>query len=297
MITPKILKPNAKIGILSTARAISFQEISNAVKWLEESDFQVIIGDTIDAKYHQFAGDDILRQKDLQSMLNNPNIDAIWCARGGYGTARLLDKIDFSSFLLHPKWILGYSDITALHWHLQHLGVASAHCTMPISLNTNTLESILSIKQFLLGEKIEYQWENSIAYSSQMIEGELIGGNLSVIYSLLGSPSKVDTRGKILLLEDVDEYLYHIDRMILNLSRNGIFKDLKAIIIGGFSQMHDNTIPFGKTACEIIMEHCSIFDIPIIFNAPFGHIEDNRLFPLGKKVKIQLNNYKVLLSF
>ncbi|MDO4879987.1 MAG: LD-carboxypeptidase [Capnocytophaga sp.] len=297
MITPTFLKPSCKVGIISTARAISTKEITPAIQWLENNDFQVVIGDTIDKKYHQFAGDDTLRTNDLQAMLNNPNIDAIWCARGGYGTARLLDKLDFSAFLSYPKWILGYSDVTALHWHLQHLGIASAHCSMPINLKTNTLDAISSIKKFLLGEKIEYEWQNTLSYPAQQIKGECIGGNLSVIYSLLGSISKIETKGKILLLEDVDEYLYHTDRMLLNLVRNGIFNDLQAVVVGVFSQMHDNTIPFGKNAYEIIAEHCAPFGFPIIFNAPFGHIEDNRLFPLGKTIDIQLDSQNVKISF
>ncbi|GIZ16458.1 S66 peptidase family protein [Capnocytophaga catalasegens] len=291
MKTPFFLKENDSVGIISTARSISYQEILPAIEWLQSIGLQPVIGKTIGLSHHQFAGTDTERLADLQEMLDNPQINAIWCARGGYGTARLLDFIDFSHFLKNPKWILGYSDVTALHAHLSRLGIASTHCTMPINVAKNTKESLLSLKNFLFGSSNQYQWENSQTfYENCHIEGEIIGGNLSIIYSLLGSKSSICSEGKILFIEDLDEYLYHIDRMILNLKRNGVLSRLKALLVGNFSQMHDNNIPFGKSVEEIILEHCQEYNYPIIFNVPTGHIDDNRPLVFGKKVELFIKN-------
>lgn len=297
MKIPKILQKNDRIGILSTARAISEQELQPAVNWLSDKGLHYFLGETISLKYHQFAGTDAQRIADIQAMISNPDIKAIWCARGGYGTARLLDFIDFSPLLTAPKWIMGYSDVTALHSHLNTLGVASLHCTMPINITENTSEALLSLENFLFGKEIKYQWENEISYPSTEIQGEIVGGNLSVIYSLLGSKSSICSDGKILFLEDLDEYLYHIDRMMLNLKRNGLLSNLKAILVGSFTKMHDNSIAFGQTAEQIIKTHCQQYNYPIIFNAPMGHIADNRALVLGKEVKLSLRGKMVSLEF
>lgn len=295
MKIPYFLNKGDKVGILSTARSISKDEIQKAIDWLISIGLTPHIGKSIGAQYNQFAGEDSLRRDDLQEMIDDPNIKAIWCARGGYGTARILDKVDFWALIQSPKWIIGYSDVTALHLHIQRLGIASVHATMPINVADNTSDSLLSLENVLFGKPLQYQWQNTLSYPPQTIEGEIIGGNLSVIYSLLGSNSMTDVQGKILFLEDLDEYLYHIDRMMLNLKRNGLLKNLKALLVGSFTQIHDNAIAFGKNTQQIIHEHCSEYGYPILFNTPAGHISDNRAMILGKKISLTIDKQQSLL--
>lgn len=296
MILPKKIEKGDHIGILSTARSVDNESITRAVEWLHKLGLEAVCGETLSLTHHQFAGTDTERIADFQKMIADPKIKAIWCARGGYGTARLLDNIDFSPLLQTPKWILGYSDITALHCHLHRLGIASVHCTMPINLSQNTPEALSSLENFFFGRQNQYQWQNDISYDFCQIQGEIIGGNLSVIYSLLGSKSAISTEGKILFLEDLDEYLYHIDRMMLNLKRNGLLSNLKALVVGSFTQMHDNATPFGFSVKEIISEHCQNADFPIIFNAPAGHIDDNRTLIFGKTATLVLDGKSITLS-
>lgn len=198
-------------------------------------------------------------------MLYNPTVKGIWCARGGYGTVRIIDILNFSDFSNHPKWIVGYSDITVLHSHLNTLRIASMHATMPVNISRNSAASLASLKTALFGQKNVYDFPHE-SKKLDTITGELVGGNLSILYSLLGSSSSIDTRGKILFLEDLDEYLYHVDRMMMNLKRNGYFDEIKALLVGGMTKMKDNSIPFGKTAREIIEDVCKNFDFPIIFD-------------------------------
>lgn len=282
------------IGILSTARKISQQELSPAIQWLEKHRYRFVLGETIGASADQFAGDDTLRAKDLQEMINAPDIDIIWCARGGYGTARILDRVDFSSLLKRNKIIVGYSDVTALHAHLNTLNIPSIHATMPINVADNSTAALESLQQLWEGKTNHYTWEDTVCtHQLQTIEGEIVGGNLSVLYSILGSASNLQTDNKILFIEDLDEYLYHIDRMILNLKRNGYFSHLKALVIGAMTQMHDNAVPFGKTTQEIILSHTESLGFPVIFGFPAGHIPDNRAILLGEKAVFHLNGKEI----
>ncbi|PHS67515.1 MAG: LD-carboxypeptidase [Flavobacterium sp.] len=297
MISPEFLKKGDTIAIVSTARKVYLSELKPALEIIKKWELKVILGKSIEAKEDQFAGSDELRATDFQQMLDNPNIKAIWCARGGYGTVRMIDRLDFTKFKKQPKWIIGYSDVTVLHSHIHTLGITSLHAQMPVAIETKTKATINSIYKTLFGE------EHSISIPSEKknrlgtASGELIGGNLSILYSLCGSPSAINTAGKILFIEDLDEYLYHIDRMLQNLKRNGMFVNLKGLIVGGMTQMHDNDIPFGKTAEEIILEICKEFDFPIVFNFPAGHLEDNRALVLGREVELEINTLDVQLKF
>lgn len=287
-IIPKELKKGEIIGMVSTARKIT-EELNFAINYIEKQGFRVVLGETITAENNQFAGNDDVRIRDFQRMLDNPQVKTIICVRGGYGTVRILDELDFSNFVKSPKWIVGYSDVTALHCHLHTLGVASLHGTMPINFKTNTEKALQSLFDVLTGKSVVYEWEDTLqTHKKQKIEGVLVGGNLSVIYSVLGSKSTINTDDKILLLEDLDEYLYHIDRMMINLKRNGLLSNLKALLVGGMTKMHDNEIPFGKSAEEIILEVTKAYDYPVVFNVPFGHINDNRAFILGGKATLFL---------
>lgn len=296
MITPKSLKSGDKIGIVATARKIALQEIEAAIHVFENWGLKVILSKNLFEQSNQFAGTDEQRAEDLQSMLDNDDIKAIFCARGGYGTIKILDLLDFSNFIKKPQWIVGYSDITALHAHLnQNLGVKSIHGIMPLNFTKNSAENeaVKSLKKVLWGEKTNYQFLAHDFNKQGNMEGELIGGNLSVLYSIAGTKFDIDTNGKILVLEDLDEYLYHIDRMMMNLKYGGKLKNLKGLIVGGMTDMNDNQISYGKSAYEIIRDAIAEYNYPVCYNFPAGHIENNLALILGNKVKVSIHNEKV----
>ncbi len=297
MIIPLKLKVGDKIGIISTARKISLEELSPAINTLESWGLEVVLAENLFEEDNQFAGAVKQRTTDLQSMINNDKIKAILCARGGYGTVQIIDNIDFTNLKKNPKWIVGYSDVTVLHSHLHNLGVASMHATMPKNFATNTKDALKSLKKSLFREETIVEYDPHPFNKKGRIEAEIVGGNLSILYSLLGSDSDIDTDGKILFMEDLDEYLYHIDRMIMNLKRNGKFENLKALIVGGMSDMNDNDIPFGKTAEQIILEHTKDYDFPICFGFPAGHINDNSAIVFGVKSLLEISAKKVRLTY
>ena len=297
MIQPSFLQKNDTVAIVSTARKLTLEELKPAIKLLDNWGLNVLIGKTIGLEENQFAGTSEERTNDFQKMLNDPTIKAIWCARGGYGTVKIIDDLDFAYFKKHPKWIIGYSDITVLHNKLNNIGFESLHATMPLNVAKNTSEALKSLKKSLFGEILSYQITSSDDNKTGEGFGELVGGNLSMLYSLLGSESTINTDGKILFIEDLDEYLYHIDRMLMNLKRNGYFKNLKGLIVGGMTNMHDNTIPFGENATEIILDAVSAYDFPISFDFPAGHLNDNNALIFGRKVKLVVDEAKTTLSF
>lgn len=291
------LKAGDKIAIISTARKISRSEIKAAIKILESWDLEVIIGQTIGLSQDQFAGSDEKRAGDLQNMLDRKDIQAILCARGGYGTIRIMDYLDFNEFTKHPKWIIGYSDVTILHAHVNnYLGIQSLHATMPINFASNSAECLESLKCNLFGETRIIQSQSHLMNKLGEGQGELIGGNLSILYSILGTKSGFNPDHRILFLEDLDEYLYHIDRMMIALKRAGKLSKLKGLIVGGMTQMNDNTIPFGRTAEEIIREHCDEYNYPICFGLPIGHIDDNQTLRLGAEYHLQVEKEMVRVA-
>ena len=296
MIFPEKLKIGDKIGVISTARKITLDELAPAIKTIESWELKVGLGPNLFEVDNQFSGTIEQRSTDLQTMIDDDSIKAILCARGGYGTVQIIDNIDFSKLKNKPKWIVGYSDVTVLHSHLNKLGIASLHATMPINFKTNAKESLASLKNGLFGNENNILCGPHTCNKFGKVEAEVVGGNLSILYSLLGSNSDVDTDGKILFIEDLDEYMYHVDRMMMNLKRNGKLKNLKALIIGGMSDMNDNTIPFGKTAEEIILEYIKEFDFPVCFNFPAGHLDDNRTLVFGKECTLEINENGVILK-
>lgn len=289
MIIPQKLIKGDKIAIVSTARKISLQELKTAISILENWGLEVVLGQYLFEEDNQFSGTILQRTADIQSMIDDDSIKAILCARGGYGTVQIVDYIDFSNLIKNPKWIVGYSDVTVLHSHLNNLNIASLHATMPINFETNTPKSLESLYNALFGNENNIECNAHPLNKLGSIEGEVVGGNLSILYSLLGSNSDVDTEDKILFIEDLDEYLYHIDRMMMNLKRNGKFDKLKAMIVGGMSEMNDNAIAFGKTAEEIILQHTQDYDFPICFGFPAGHLKDNRAIVLGRKTTLDIS--------
>lgn len=297
MIQPPFLQKNDTVAIVSTARKISLPEIQPAIDLLKSWGLNVEIGETIGFEEHQFAGTDAQRTEDFQKMLDSKNIKAIWCARGGYGTVRIIDKLDFTEFKKHPKWVIGYSDVTVLHSHFNNLGFQTLHATMPLDIEKNSKKALKSLKKCLFGKAFSYKIETSKENRFGNFYGELAGGNVSMLYSLLGSNTSINTDGKILFIEDLDEYLYHVDRMLMNLKRNGYFNNLEGLIVGGMTAMHDNAIPFGKNAKEIILDITSEYNFPIVFDFPAGHLKDNRALVLGRNVELKVGKNKTILSF
>jgi muramoyltetrapeptide carboxypeptidase len=297
MLTPPFLKQGDTIAIVSTARKISKEEIQPALELIHNWGLNCLLGTTIGVEENQFAGSDTLRAGDLQQMLDDPNIKAIWCARGGYGTVRIIDRLDFSTFIRNPKWIIGYSDVTVLHSHLHLMGVETIHAQMPLEIEMRSKQTAESLRSMLFGDyyKVDIGTGHKLNRAGKA-SGKLVGGNLSILYSLCGSESSISTNGKILFIEDLDEYLYHIDRMMYNLKRNSMLDGLAGLIVGGMSQMNDNTIPFGKKAEEIILEAVSEFDYPVCFQFPAGHIHDNRAMILGRMAQLTVEKEGVRLE-
>lgn len=296
MKQPKKLRAGDVVGVISTARKIDVSQMNAVQQMLEDWGFRVQWGNSIRKEYHQFCGTDEERAKDLQDAINNTEIKAIFCFRGGYGTIRILDKVDFSSLEKNPKWIIGYSDVTALHGALNNIGVMSVHGTMPVNFVSNTVEALQSLKNVLSDEINTYTFGNHPLNRIGETDGELIGGNLSMIYSIAATPYDFDFEGKILFIEDLDEYLYHIDRMMQNLKARGVLAKIKGLIVGGMTDMNDNTVPFGFNADEIISQAVAEYDYPVCFNFPAGHIDDNRALVIGKECAISVSEQEVIFK-
>jgi muramoyltetrapeptide carboxypeptidase len=294
---PEFLQKGDTIGITATARKIDLETLQPAIKLMESWGLNVVIGKTIGPEENQLAGPDSLRAMDFQEMLDNPTIKAIWGAKGGYGTVRIIDKIDFTRFKKKPKWIVGFSDMTVLHSHINNMDIATLHGMMAISAKSASPDAIESLRKSLFGEKLDYCVLSHPFNKKGKAEGELVGGNLSVLYSIMGSKSEVDYKGKILFIEDLDEYLYHIDRMMMNLKRNGYFDGLKGLIIGGMTSMNDNDIPWGKDALQIIQDVTKDYNFPVIYDFPAGHLKDNRALMLGKRVTMEVDENESTIVF
>ncbi|MGE0634862.1 MAG: LD-carboxypeptidase [Bacteroidia bacterium] len=299
-MTPPYLKPGDKIGIVSTARKITREELEPAVECFEKEGFEIVFGKNLFKEKNQFSGTDEERAEDFQLMMDNPEIKAILCARGGYGTVRIIDKLNFTAFRKNPKWICGFSDVTVLHSHIWHnFGIETIHSIMPVQLKNLGGESdaAKTLVNSLKGELSVYEFPAHPLNKVGATEGIVVGGNLSILYSLLGSVSDIDTTGKILFIEDIDEYLYHIDRMMMAMKRAGKLDQLKGLVVGGMSDMKDNAIPFGKTAEEIITDAVKEYDFPVCFHFPAGHIDANCAIYLGKTAKLEVGKTKSTLVF
>ena len=297
MKIPPYLKKGDTVAIVCTARKFFPEEAKPAIDLLESWGLKVKLGKTIGLDSCQLGGTDSERAADFQEQLDNDNIKAIWCARGGYGTVRIIDKIDFSKFKKHPKWVMGFSDVTVLHSHINTLDVATLHSIMPFTVPKAPEEVKQTFKNALFGIKNSYVIPSKSYDKKGKAKGELVGGNLSIIYSLLGSKSSIDTKDKILFIEDLDEYLYHVDRMLYNMKRNDYFKNVKGIIVGSMRDMHDNEIPFGQNEVQIISEIAKDLDIPIAFEFCAGHQKDNRTLVLGSQVTFEVNDTEIKLAF
>jgi muramoyltetrapeptide carboxypeptidase len=298
---PPFLRPGDRVGVVAPASAVSIEELRPGLAILREKwGLDVVEGATLHLSHHQFAGTDTQRLHDLQSMLDDPTLSAIFMARGGYGCSRIIEQLDFSGFLRSPKWLVGYSDITLLLLHAYRLGVVSVHGDMVKLLGRDGKEhAIESLYNTLFGCSIQYTIQTHPFNRLGSAKALLVGGNLSLLAHSLGSSSEPDTHDKILFLEDVGEYLHNLDRMMIQLKRAGKLTHLKGLIVGQFTEVKDNPEPshFGQTANEIIAQHVSELSFPVCFDFPTGHITDNRALGVGFEATLVIEPEKVFLTY
>lgn len=293
MITPQYLNKGDKIAIVAPAGKIKSKIVDSAVKVIEDWGLKVVSGDNIFNDHFQYAATDKERLQDFQKALDNKEIKAILCARGGYGLIRIIDKLDFTNFQKNPKWIVGFSDITILHSHIYtNYGIETIHGTMTAGLKDSA--SAESLRKALFGKTLSYQINTHPLSVTGNTRGVLIGGNLAILCSLLGSESDTDTSDKILLIEDTGEYLYRLDRMMWQMKRAGKLENLAGLIVGGMTDMKDNDHPFGKTAYEIIAEAVGDYNYPVCFGFPSGHRDDNRALILGRQAVLSVGEKTTL---
>lgn len=302
LIQPPYLKTGDTVAIIAPSGILKNRtaEIEKAKALLISWGLEVVIGKHVFKQNNHFSGTDDERCEDFQNALDDPKITAIWCARGGYGAVRILDKLDYTKFKQKPKWIIGYSDITALHSQIHNLGFESLHAMMCTSLQDDIetiKETVLTFKEALFGNPLEYQIKGSEYNKIGSVSAPIVGGNLSVLNSLLGSKTSLDTSGKILFIEEIGEYKYHIDRMLQSLKRAGYFDNCKGVIVGDMSKMRKNTTLWGSSIEQLILDVLSEYNFPIAFNMPAGHEKDNRAIILGKTVNLTVNNEHSTIIF
>jgi muramoyltetrapeptide carboxypeptidase len=296
-VTPPFLKKGDKIAITCPAKKLP-GPIDSAVKLLESWGLEVILGETVTASHFQYAGTDELRKDDFQRFLDDPAIKAIIAARGGYGTVRIIDELDFSRFKAQPKWIVGFSDVTVLHSHIfETCQIQTIHGQMPLNVPDGTKPSLESLRKALFGEPLKYDLPSHILNKPGKVSAPLIGGNLTILVMLDSSISEMDFADKVLFIEDVGEYMYAIDRMLWNLKRAGKLARLKGLIVGGFTDLKDNEISFGSSLPEMVLELVEEYDYPVCFDFPAGHIENNHALILGETVTLCVEPESVTLTF
>ncbi|HKC34626.1 MAG TPA: LD-carboxypeptidase [Chitinophagaceae bacterium] len=298
--TPSYLQPGDTIGIVCPAGAMPVEKVSECIRVLnEEWGFLTKTGNTIGKQSNYFSGTDEERLNDFQQMLDDDEVKAILCARGGYGMSRIIDDIDFKKFKEQPKWIIGYSDVTVLHSHLySNYYISSIHAPMAGAFNDEGFKNqyVLSLKSVLEGKKIKYQCPIHEFNKKGEAIGELVGGNLALLAHLVGTNSDIKTKGRILFIEDVGEYFYNIDRMLLQLKRSGKLAKLAGLIVGGFTDMKDTERPFGKTVYEIISDIVKEYDYPVCFGFPVSHSTENYALKVGIGYKLKATKSKVSLE-
>ncbi len=296
---PPYLRDGDRLVIVSPAGIIDKDVVQKAVKMLNKSGFEVVIGDNVFNKYGCFAGSDNERMHDLQQATDDPAAKAVLCSRGGYGVSRIIDRVDFSALKKHPKWYVGFSDITVLHlWLNMVCGLVSLHAEMPLNYNNSkkTPESYSTIIKALRGEPEPVTWRSSHDVTFT-VEGPVLGGNLSLIYSLTGTPGEPDTEGAILFIEEVDEYCYHLDRMLTSLRLAGKLSNLAALVVGGMEKIENGRVEYNKSAEEIVLDIAGHYSYPIVFNFPAGHIADNRALYMGRMAKLTQKGLEASLIY
>lgn len=293
------LRPGDEVGIASPSFAVNRQKVIDAVNVLEEWGLKVRLGQNVFCSEGPFAGTDAERIADIQAMIDDPSIKAIIFSRGGYGVMRIIDKLDFSAINDSPKWFVGFSDITVFHlWLSSQHHLVTIHGEMPVNY-CNPDKSLLtfqSLHDALFGQWHPIEW-NGRTLRAKDAEGQLVGGNLSLIYGLMGTPAEIQTDGKILFVEDVGEHYYHIDRMLTSLRLAGKLTNLEALIVGGFNKMEETTTPWGKSIEDIVSEVTSGCSYPVFFGFPAGHVADNRAFYLGRRAHIATMGFSSMLEY
>ena len=297
---PPYLQKGDTIGLVCPAGYMPFEKVKTCVQILQEWGFNVKVGNTVGGgSMTYFSGTDEERLRDFQQMLDDQEVNAVLCARGGYGTGRIIERIDFKKFAKQPKWIVGYSDITVLHSHLfSNYYIASLHAPMAGAFNEEGFknEYVLSLKNALEGKKIKYQVPVHEQNRKGEAVGELVGGNLALLAHLVGTDSDIKTKGKILFLEDVGEQLYNLDRMLIQLKRSGKLSKLAGLIFGGFTETKDTDRPFGKTIYEILGELVAEYDYPVCYDFPVSHTDRNYALKIGVGYKLKVTKNKVTLE-
>ncbi len=295
MITPNYLKSGDTIGIVAPGAAVEKAKIENAVSILNKNGFNVILGKYLTNNSEYLAGTDEQRIKDFQDMLDNDEVKAILCARGGYGSIRVIERLNFSKFNNNPKWIIGFSDITVFHSYLNNvLNTETIHATMPINFAQDAKdENLQSLINAVSGKRIEVKIKPSIYNRTGRAEGLLTGGNLSVLYGMRGLPYDLISIGRILIIEDVGEQLYHIDRMMMNLKNGGVLDTLRGLIIGEMNSMLNTNKPFVKSVYDVIDNICKNYDFPVCYDFPLGHDKNNLTVIMGRKVNLAVENSSV----
>lgn len=298
-IQPPFLKRGDEVAIVSSSWAIDENKINAAVLFLEGWGLKVRLGKNVLKQSGPFAGTDDERLYDLQKMTDDPDIKAIFCSRGGYGTLKIIGRMRFSALKRTPKWYIGFSDITALHlWLSEVCGIISIHGDMPLNYSDKekSKATFSTLKNALFGDYKPLSWNGTFLRPDE-ISGEVTGGNLSLIYSLIGTKAEPKTRGRIVFIEEVGEYYYHIDRMMTSLRLAGKLKGLAALVVGGMTKMEDTRIPWGKSVEITIAESVSDYKYPVFFDFPAGHVNDNRAFYIGKTARIISDGGKAVLIY
>lgn len=302
LIQPPHLKAGDSVIIVAPSGVLNHREkeVNQAKAMLESWGLKVRIGDHVYKKDNHFAGSDAQRAEDFQKALDNPNIQAIWSARGGYGTVRILDKLDYTEFKKHPKWMIGYSDITGLHNQMHNEGIETIHAMMCTSMTDDLKDieyTITTFKKALFGDTLEYTIEGNSYNKTGAAKAPLVGGNLTLLHTMLGSDTSINTDGKILFIEEIGEYKYHIDRMLQSLKRAGYFDNCKGLIVGDISRMRKNTTAWGTSVEQLILDVLEECDFPVLFGFPAGHEKDNRALILGRTVEMEVGKDKALVKF
>ncbi len=296
---PPYLRRGDTIGIVCPSGYMPREKAETCIKVLQDWGYKVNIGKTLGNQFHYFSGTDEERLQDLQQMLDDPGIKAVLCGRGGYGMSRIIDQLDFTRFKKNPKWLIGFSDITVLHAEVYNrCKTATLHAPMAAAFNDGEWKNpfIQSLQKALSGKRCKCEITAHPMNRKGNVTGELVGGNLSLVAHLVGSKSAFPTQGKILFLEDVGEYIYNIDRMMIQLKRAGLLKGLAGLIIGGFTDMKDTTIPFGANVYSIIQSHIAEYHYPVCFDFPVSHEKNNYALKVGVKHELRVGRNKVSLA-
>ena len=295
---PPYLKKGNTIGITCPAGYMAAEKAQKCISTLQSWGFDVMVGKTVGSKSkNYFSGSDEVRQNEMQAMLDDESIHAILCGRGGYGVGRIIDELDFTKFKKKPKWIIGFSDVTILHAHLYtKIKVASLHAPMASAFNEGENEFIQSLHKAIIGKKAKYSCAPHPFNKPGTATAELVGGNLSLLTHLIGTPSAINTKNKTLFIEDIGEQIYHIDRMLYQLKRSGMLENLAGLIVGGFTDMEDTERPFGKKVYEIIKEITAAYNYPVCFNFPVSHSKKNYALKIGVPYTLKISKTKTQLT-